>query len=363
MLGPSLKQQGGMATVENLLIHHASKDVEILHIPTHEEGSIVRKFSVFAKAIVRLLGNLLQGDWDIVHLHVSERGSVLRQAILALLAFLFRKPVVMHTHGCEFHTFYDNLFKAGKRWISAIFQRCDSVIALSESWRKYYVSVCHLAAPNVITLYNPVEIPATIPQRMNQVKVRFVFLGRIGQRKGAFDLIWAFAALPLSDRQQAEVTIAGDGEVEKAQELVTQLQLQDAIKLPGWLGKRDRETLLQTSDVFVLPSYSEGLPVALLEAMAWGLPVVTTPVGGISEVVHQQENGFLVEPGDVQQLTAAMKTLIENESLRMAMGHKARQQVLPLGIDAYWSALRSLYQSLLRGDQTPIAATSRPKIS
>ena len=348
MLGPSLDQQGGMAGVEKLLVFHSRPElITMRHISTHEEGSILRRLQVFVWALIQVFQQFLWGNVDVVHLHVAERGSVLRIGLLAMIATIFRKPMVMHTHGCEFHLFYTDLPRLGQRWISWIFQQCAYVIALSEGWREYYIAACGLAANKVVVMYNPVEIPPEVPARSAVETVRFVFLGRIGQRKGAFDLIRAFAKLPPEQKMRADLTLAGDGEVEQACRLIRELGLQDRIKLVGWINTKQRDQILGQSDVFILPSWNEGLPIALLEAMAWGLPVITTPIGGIPEMVFDQKNGILVTPGNILQITEAMQRLIQDEPLRLAMGKNSRQQVLPLNIDRYHEVLQSIYKSVV----------------
>jgi glycosyltransferase involved in cell wall biosynthesis len=349
MLGPSLNQQGGMATVEKLIAYYPSPDVEISHISTHEEGSITRRLIVFGLTFVRLLEKLIQGKLDILHLHVSEGGSVLRIALLALMGFLLRKPVILHTHGCEFHLFYDRLPSVGKWAVSSIFRHCDYVITLSNSWRQYYISACNLAPDRVIVLYNPVEVPKQLPVRAGTSKVHFVFLGRIGHRKGAFDLVRAFSSLPPEHQMKVELTLAGDGEVESLQELVHLLGLQNQVHLLGWINIEQRNQLLSQADVFVLPSYNEGLPVALLEAMAWRLAVITTPIGGIPEMIKHEQNGILVQPGAIEQIVQAMQTLIENPSLRLSLAKAARLQVVSLDIDHYFNRLLSIYRSTIPG--------------
>jgi glycosyltransferase involved in cell wall biosynthesis len=95
--------------------------------------------------------------------------------------------------------------------------------------------------------------------------------------------------------------------------------------------------------VFILPSYNEGLPMALLEAMSWGLPVITTPVGGIPELVISGTNGLLVNPGDIAGLSAALQSLVASEQLRLQLGNAARATVMPFEIGKYFSQLASVY--------------------
>jgi glycosyltransferase involved in cell wall biosynthesis len=345
MLGPSLRQQGGMATVESLIVNHPADGLRMRHIATHEEGPLTRRVWVFLVGVLRLLGDLLTRQVDVVHLHVSERGSMLRVGCLVWLATLFRQPVIMHTHGCEFHLFFEQLPKWSRGLVALTFRRCAAVIALSDSWRQYYIEHCRLDPNRVVVLLNPVKVPATVPLRTRSHPVKFVFLGRIGQRKGAFDVIQAVASLPPAQQQRLELWLAGDGDLVQAQALIEQLQLESRIKLLGWIDPDTRDRLLSEADVFLLPSHNEGLPVAMLEAMAWGLPVIVSPVGGIPELVTHQHQGFLVEPGNVGAIAQAMQTLLLQEPKRLWMGQAARRRVQPLDVTQYHLALQKLYNT------------------
>jgi glycosyltransferase involved in cell wall biosynthesis len=99
--------------------------------------------------------------------------------------------------------------------------------------------------------------------------------------------------------------------------------------------------------VFVLPSYNEGLPMAILEAMSWGLPIISTPVGGIPEVVIPDRHGFLVTPGDIEGLTAAIERAIDDEPLRLSLGDNARQSAVAFDVLQYSIRLGDLYRSIL----------------
>lgn len=347
MLGPSLKEQGGMGSVATLILNTAPADVQMQHICTWDgelsRQSSVHRFKVFTWALMVFLWKLLQGEVDLVHIHIAERGSVLRKSIFTLIAIACRKPVLIHTHGCEFHSFHAKLPQGIKQVVNWILQQCTYLIVLSESWKNYYMTNCGLTAKKVVVLPNPVEIPENVPERTNSHKINFVFLGRIGKRKGAFDLLQAFAKLAPEHREKSELTLAGIGEVEQARSLAESLNLKQHITFPGWVDPAGRNKLLSKADVFVLPSYNEGLPMALLEAMSWGLPVITTPVGGIPEIVTHNETGLLVNPSDVQHLAEALQSLIENESLRLNLGSAAKRRIAPLDVKTYSCSLFDLY--------------------
>jgi glycosyltransferase involved in cell wall biosynthesis len=350
LLGPSLLQQGGISNYEKLFLEYAPSEVNIRHIITYEDGTIAIKLIIFLKAICNFLWVLTTQEVDIVQCEISQRGSILRQVIIVLLAWAFRKPIILHAHGSQFHLFYAGLANSIQKLVNWVFGKCQRLIVLSESWKSFYMENLGLKPEQVLVFYNPVKIPAEVPHRSVSGKVNLLFLGRIGERKGAFDLIKAFSLLPTEYQTRASLIMAGDGDIEQAQSLVTTLKLEEYIKLPGWIGSDKRDILLTEADVFLLPSYNEGLPLAMLEAMAWELPVVVTPVGGIPEIVTNSENGLIVNPGNVEQLSDAVKSLIGNEALRLSLGSKARISVFGLDIKNHWVSLLDLYSSVLNSN-------------
>lgn len=351
MVGSTLSQQGGVASVENLILRYAPPaEVEIQHISTHEESSVARRVMVFGLGLGKLAYSLMQPQTDLVHIHLTERGSAFRKAIATPLALAFRKPIILHTHGSEFHTFYAKLPPAIQQLMARIFRQSTYFIVLSESWKTFYISNLGLKPEQVVVLPNPVEMPSNVPQRIGCEVVNFIFLGRIGQRKGAFDLIQAFAKISGDRKAKFKLIMAGDGEVEQARQLVESLDLTDRITVLDWIDSQKRNELLAKANVFVLPSYNEGLPMALLEAMSWGLAAIATPVGGIPEVITHTETGLLVNPGNIEQLASAIESLIDNEDLRLSLGNNARARVAALDINNYCSSLTRLYRSAL-GDE------------
>lgn len=347
MLGDSLTQSGGIATLQNLILKYASSDIEFQHIATHDEGSVIYRVIVFIKAIGLLFWRLLRGKIDIVYIHISDGGSILRKLIIVLISLLFRKPILVHSHGSVFHINYSKLPKWVQQIIGSVFRKCDGWIALTSFWRDFYVTNLGLEENRVFVLFNPTELPMQLPPRISSPEVKIVFLGRVGKRKGTFDLIEAFAKLPNHLKNYSKLFIAGNGELELGREIVEKLNLTEQITLVGLINAEQRDSLLATADIFVLPTYNEGLPLALMEAMGWGLPVITTPVSGIPDIVKSGKNGLLVNPGDSQQLSEAMQLLIENEDLRLLLGKSARQTVASLDVKSFWCRLYEIYHHML----------------
>ena len=353
MLGAGLDVMGGIASVEKLILEQGIPEINLKHIATLEDGSIIKKILVFKQALVNLVWTLYKEKVHLIHIHFSSRGSSFRTLILIVISLLFRKPIVLHAHGSGFDIFYSNLPLWIQQIINYLFCRCSRFITLSDSWKKYYVTNLGLEEEKVLVLPNPVKLPSKI-QYLKDLNtedpnnINFLFLGRIGQRKGSFDLIKAFAHIPPQQRDQASLTMAGDGNVEQARNLVKDLELVDQITILNWVNSEERDALLAKSDVFVLPSYHEGLPMAIIEAMSFGLSVITTPVGGIPELISHGNNGLLVDPGNIQELSFAMQSLIKNENMRNSLGCQAKERVASLDIQKYCLSLMSVYQDVTR---------------
>jgi glycosyltransferase involved in cell wall biosynthesis len=159
------------------------------------------------------------------------------------------------------------------------------------------------------------------------------------ERKGAFRAVRAFARLPQEIRRRACLLIAGNGQVRELRSEVQSNNLQDEVEVREWMNEDERNHALETSNAYVLPSLNEGLPMGLLEALSWGLPVIATPVGGIPEVIVDQANGLLVGPLDQPALTSAMSRLILDPALCQRLSRAARLTSERFDIGAYWRDL------------------------
>jgi glycosyltransferase involved in cell wall biosynthesis len=152
--------------------------------------------------------------------------------------------------------------------------------------------------------------------------MRVTFLGQLGRRKGSADLLEALALL--RDVPGWSAVLAGDGEIAETRQKVQALGLEARVSVPGWVSTEERAKLLDASDMLVLPSYAENLPMVILEAFAQGVPVISTPVGAIPEVIDEGRNGHIVKAGDVKGLSAAIARLIADPAAARRMGEEAR---------------------------------------
>jgi glycosyltransferase involved in cell wall biosynthesis len=265
---------------------------------------------------------LTKGQVGIFHVHVAERGSFFRKSIIAFMAMAFDVPVIFHMHAAEFREFYGNRNSVVRAYIRRVLGGCSLIIALSESWAAFYASLTSTPVqviPNFVVGSHS-ETPA---RAAGAGVLRILYLGRFGERKGIYDLVRAVRPL-YESYPGLMVQCAGDGDIEAARRAVAADGMTDRFRILGWIEPSQRASMLQDSDVYVLPSYAEGLPVAIIEAMEAGLAIVATRVGGIPEMIEHGVNGLLVEPGDVDGLTDAIRRLVDNPQLRAEFGRAAR---------------------------------------
>jgi glycosyltransferase involved in cell wall biosynthesis len=250
--------------------------------------------------------------------------------------------LVLHAHGSRFDTFFLKLPRLFQREFSSVVQNADKFIVVSSQWQEFYSSNLGRPLENISVLINPTQPPDTVPDRSHREQIQFLFLGRMGERKGAFELLEAFAALSAEIRHGARLVFAGDGMVEELRSAAQAVG--PDVTVHSWLSSEDRDALLIESDVLVLPSRTEGVPMAILEAMSYGIPVIATSVGGIPDVVTDMKEGLFVGVGDQAALISAMTQLVVDPELRSKLGSAARARAESLNIEHYVERLIKLYQ-------------------
>jgi len=318
----------------------------VRYIATHEQGPSLSKLTTAGWALGRFAGLLLAGRVALVHVHMAFGASVWRKGVFVLLALLARRPVVTHVHGSDFVEFYtQGCGPVGKWLVRRLLERSDAVVALSSQW---VASVHGIAgAAPVRRIWNPVVLGESPPRsRRGRDEAVLLFLGTLGERKGVYELLESLGALA-REFPSLRLRCGGDGEIERVRRRASELGLAERVELLGWVTGAEKQRLLDEAAVFVLPSHREGLPIALLEAMSAGLPVVSTNVGGIPDAVRDGEEGLLVAPGDVPALTAAVARLLRDPALGRRLGAAARQRVERcFRAERIVTELESLYRSL-----------------
>lgn len=327
MVGTDLRSMGGISTVVRGYIDAGLFDrIDCTYVTTHRFGSPWRKIALALTGWMRVALRLRTLDEPLVHIHLSSRASFWRKSVVCLLARLAHRPYLLHVHGSEFADFYEECPRVARRIVRTVLTQATLVLALSEAWRATLQRISPQARIEV--LMNAVPLPQleTRPHRPDG-RATLLFFGEIARHKGVFELARAFAGVS-GTLPRVQLVYAGTGSaVSETRRLTERLGIGDRAEFTGWLqGERKRATLAGAT-LFVLPSYVEGMPMALLEAMSWGLPVIATPVGGVPEIVTHELDGLLVPPGDIDALGAAIVRLMSDPRLRERLGLAARETV------------------------------------
>lgn len=309
-------------------------------------GSLQSIFFSLIQLSIFPLYLLLNSGIKIVHIHGASRGSFYRKYIYFIIAKrLFGKIVIYHIHGGEFHLFINESSDRVKKRIKKILERADQVIVLSDSWLYFFQK--RYPKSKIIRIYNSIALTKHNQKTECPDVVKFLFLGLISSAKGCYDILHVAENLAKINSNFV-IEIGGNGEIEKLKEMIQQRNLERYVHFLGWVSGVKKETLLQTSDVYILPSKNEGLPVSILEAMSYGMPVISTTVGGIPEMIDDENSGFLITPGDIQSLEEKMLFFIENPHKIKEMGDLSREIVsIKFSSDIIKEELAKLYIKLL----------------
>jgi glycosyltransferase involved in cell wall biosynthesis len=346
MLGTRFDTMGGISSVVN--VYRAAGLFDrwpVVYIPTHCDGSGLAKLNIAAWGFLRFFAMLLSGRVILVHIHISSGASFWRKLAFFLMARLFAIRTIVHLHSGRFHQFYEhecgNLSKAIVRYL---FDNAERVIVLSSGWRRWLESISRNTA--IVAIYNPVSVPPDESCVGEGKTDHVICLGRLGKEKGTYDLLEAVARIA-GAYPDLKLTLAGDGDIVEVAKKLASIGLAARVCAPGWITGLDKELLLQDATIYCLPSYNEGLPMSVLEAMAYSLPVVATAVGGIPEAVADGREGFLITPGDVSALATRLKSLLDDPLLARRMGGAGRAKIVSLfSVETIVPQIERIYEEL-----------------
>ncbi|USI72470.1 glycosyltransferase family 4 protein [Sphingomonas morindae] len=339
--------RGGMRSVVEAYRRDGLIDSEHIElVAAYADGGFAKRQMVLAAALARFARLIATRKIGFVHIHASMRGSFWRKGLFASMARARGIPVVLHLHGSEMKLFYNSQPAFAQKLIRQHLEAATRVVVLSESWRVFVGSIAPRAQITVLPNYVTVP-PAVDPASRPDEAV--LFLGLVGDRKGVFDLLPAFAEV-VRHHPAAKLVIGGNGEVERGEAEMRRLGLDGPVRFAGWVDGAARDRLIAEAGIYVLPSHNEGLPMSVLEAMAAGLAVVTTRVGGIPELITDGVDGLLVDAGDQAALAAALGRLIGDPALRARIAAAGRARIEAQYSDrAVLPQLRAIYQQCLAG--------------
>lgn len=360
MIGVSLAAPGGMTSVVQLYREMGLFSAwNVRYIASYERPGKFTQLRVMALAVLSLLWLLLRGQAGLVHVHAASRGSFWRKSVFCAMARLFNLPYVFHLHSGEFPVFYrDECGPRAQRWVRRTLEGAHTVVALTGLWRAALATIA--PAARIAVLGNPVQVASALPQPHGQAGgplaatatgPQLLFLGRLRDKKGVPDIVRAMPAI-LAHYPDAVFTLAGDGELGATRQQARALDVAHALRTPGWVDGTAKDALMAQADVLLLPSYFEGLPVCILEAMAAGVPVVASNVGGIPELLDHGHCGVLHVPGDVAALAAAVLRVLDDAVLREGLRRAAHARAVQMySTQAVMAEVSALYGQILTAEE------------
>lgn len=341
-LGPDVP--GGMTTVMRGLLASPLADRYRLDIvPTHRGPGPARRLIVYLLALLHLTWWSIRGRGKIVHIHSTVRGSMYRKALCVLLASALRRRVVLHIHSGpgDVASFRAGLGAVSGALLRFSLRRADVVLAVSSASAAELEGAFRLSGIQVVPNAAPPVSPVAAVS--GQETLTAVYLGGFANPvKGGTVMLEALSRL---EPGELRVALAGPGELPALGRRL--LDARPDIQWRGWLDAEAREELMGSASIFVLASTSEGLPMALLEAMARGLAIAATEVGGVPDVVDDGVEALVVAPGDPDALAGAIRRLAEDDALRDRLGRAARERASRMGADQVAERIDGLYRELL----------------
>lgn len=349
-LAPYRHTKGGISSyVTYYMSSPLARTLRMSVIETHADGGIVGKAATAASALAQAVVSAFTARPDIVHVHVGDFPSLYRKAVVFLPFTLVRTRKLLHFHGAAFLTQYEAKSPLQKWLVRRIMASFDKVICLSQTWRADLLNTFDL--PDAVVVQNAVPLPPEpAGARAPGAPFQLLFLGLIGDRKGLFDLLDAVEIL-VGQGYDVRLDVGGNGEIERLERrLAASPELKARVRFLGWVTPDQRREACLAAHAFALPSYAEGMPMSILEAMSYGLPIVSTPVGGIPELVEEGFNGHLVSPGDSAAMAAGLRGMIEDEAQRAEMGRRSRH-IIESRFDfaSHVAKIGQIYESLGEG--------------
>lgn len=347
-IGPHSSVKGGMnSVVKNYIQYDQWQNTDFHYIPSYLEKGKVRMVLFYLCALPKILKKIKKEGINIVHLHMAERGSYFRKAMILELCKKHNIKVIIHHHGAEFKQFYEKRSQSIKRIIRKTLSKADMNIVLS----KRLVDEMKQINPDIRITYLYNAVPAYDKNPYNANGKSVLFLGRLGERKGIYDLLNAIARMDERLPKEVIFNLCGDGETQEVQRKCRQMGIEHRIGHIGWIEKEQKMEMMKTTMINVLPSYNEGLPMTILETMAFGIPNIATRIASIPEVVFPQENGFLITPGNVEALSDHVVQLAENSEMRQLMSDNAYRLIKEkFSLDNHMNALEVIYDEVMNNE-------------
>ena len=345
MIGPDRSVHGGISgVVNNYYDAGLDKRIELCYIGTMVDGSKWKKLVCAVKAYFRFLIKLPK--YNIVHVNMASDASYYRKSVFVRTAGIYHKKIVIHQHGGNFVEFYEkDLSDAGRRRVKKLLSMGDAFLVLGTAWKDFFGTI--IGRDKITIFPNAIQLPVLEKKQYGVHKI--LFLGRMCKEKGIGELL---AVMPKIKEKYPDVHLYLGGIWEDQELQAEAAELKDYVTDLGWVGGVEKQNYLRECDIFVMPSYFEGQPVSILEAMANACGIVASRIGGIPDMIIEDETGILVMPQDTKTLEEGLCRLLAEPELCRKLGGNARRKIEnEFSIEDNIKQLLAVYESISCGEQ------------
>lgn len=344
--------KGGIAAVVNgYRGSQLEKDFNIIYVESYKDGSKVTKLLKAICGYFHFAKVLLIDKPDLVHIHSSFGPSFYRKIPFIYMASWAKKPIVNHIHGADFDEFFVNATATKKRQIKKVYNKCTVLIALSEEWKEKLSLIVPECKIKIIENYSFLHEDALEQRLKRKCNNTVLFLGELGKRKGCFDIPVVVREVKKAIHDVTFILAGTGSKVDEnaIRQLVSENGVTDNIIFPGWIRGEEKDRLLRKTDVFFLPSYNEGMPMSVLDAMGYGVPIVSTKVGGIPKIVHDGENGYCCNAGDVKSMSTSIVKMLTIHDLLNNMSKESYRIVKnAYSLESHIKLIKETYEGIIK---------------
>ncbi|MBP3471755.1 MAG: glycosyltransferase family 4 protein [Paraprevotella sp.] len=290
------------------------------------------------KAYVKALLTIWR--YDIIHFHtVPDKICLVIQMPVLLLALLERKKIIMHIHmGNQLEEHTNN-----KLFIWCL-KRSDLIVLLAKKWQRRFGYLFPTVNVPTTVIYNACETIANIDFSKKEKSI--IMAAYLDENKRPDLLLQAWSRLS-GDYPDWHVTIMGNGDVEGYSRMAHEMGLDDCVTFTGYITGERKADIWDKASIYCMCSRHEGFPMVVLEAWANGIAVVTTPVGGLPDVIEEGKNCLTFNFDDADELTVQLCRLIEDSQLRRQMGEYANRKTTPqFALKKINSQIEEIYKTL-----------------
>lgn len=299
-----------------------------------------------------IIAPLIMWRYDIIHLHnATDKIGLLVQLPELLVARLYGKKIIFELHvGNQLN---DNTENGLMKWC---LRRCDRIVLLSKRWEELFKEKFSDVQVPTSVLYNACDTSVAFRGEREEVREKSIIMAAyFCENKGADVLLRAIKNLSftLSKREGIrplegwKVILMGNGEVERYRQMAEELGISEYVSFPGYLTGKEKENVWRKASIYCMCSYNEGFPMVVLEAWTYGISVVTTPVGGLPDVIEEGKNCLTFDFGDDEGLARQLRVLMENEEKRKEMGEYSREFVRSnFSLEKINADIEELYESV-----------------